>query len=364
MITVVLCIGQDNLFAHLPECAVDHFSTGRSITPMARRVSVRKVGLLTILGRIARGDYDLIVLPAVDLTNDYDESSLKRLLRRLVAAGLRFRVISRPLDRLLSRRNTMLIMLDRYDSSTPLTGFLDCVPSTSLYFKTNLLSSDERRIHKSPEGRACRFKHLPYWIESDRYAGVRSNNEEKDTDIFFAGKVNSRARRASLDWLRAMEKLGYRIKIYEGRPLDFDEYLQLMSRSWLTLSPEGCGYNGFRHYEAMLVGSIPLINRPEEDILNDFADGENCFLYSLQKGDLAEVAQNALRDKDKLRQIAEAMRQWALEKHSPTSVGRYLIQTATAAREEVRTQIVGSHEEPLLAAKPSGQDDGETVFSP
>ena len=90
-------------------------------------------------------------------------------------------------------------------------------------------------------------------------------------------------RRASIQSVRQLQSAGYRIVIEESH-LPFAEYLSLMSRSWLTLSPQGYGYNGFRHYESMLVGSVPLINLPDPPVVNDFRHGQNCFFYSTKRG--------------------------------------------------------------------------------
>src|SRR5207249_1891065 len=100
----------------------------------------------------------------------------------------------------------------------------------------------------------CQFKHLPYWIAIENYQVPFRH--EKDIDVFFAGAVNSEQRRAAIDGVRRLGSEGCRVKIVEGH-LPFAEYLSLMSRAWLTLSPQGYGYNGFRHYESMLVGSLP-----------------------------------------------------------------------------------------------------------
>jgi hypothetical protein len=327
----VLSIGQDNLFADLPYCRTHHISTGRSITPMAQGRRLSALGLGQVFGRLAAGKYDLIVLPAVDLANRHVETTTKRLLRLFVDVALRRRVIVSAINWILARGNTKVIVLDRYDSIEPMLAFLDSVPSAQLYFKTNLLRSDEGRVHKPQAGGSCEFRLLPYWVATESYAArtFQLDHSEKDTDTFFAGTLNSAARRESISLLQSLSSAGYRVKIFEGRSLNFEQYLTMMSRSWLTLSPEGHGFNGFRHYEAMLVGSIPLINEPSADILHDFEDGKNCFLYSLERGNVAAIARRALADKGNLLRMAEESSRWVLERHSQSSVGRYLLRQAT-----------------------------------
>src|SRR5262249_17407790 len=155
----------------------------------------------------------------------------------------------------------------------------------------------------------CRLKHLPYWIAVENYqVPFRA---EKDIDVFFAGAVNSEQRRVSIDRVRRLESEGYRIKIVEGH-LPFAEDLSLISPSRLPLSAQGSGTTGFRHYEAMLVGSVPLINYPDLPIVHDFRHGHNCFLYSAARADVNQVVKDALRDKQRLLQMARGLREFVI----------------------------------------------------
>jgi hypothetical protein len=320
----VLCIGQDNLFAGLPGCAVDHVPTGATITPFAANEAAISRPLPTLLARVCSGEYDLVVLPAVDFRWAHDDSFLKRAVRRLVAAVLKFRPLSACVNCLLWRRATQVIVLDRYDSHEVLVDYLQCVRSARYYFKTNLLETDNNRLYPTG-GAGCFCKPLPYWIAVENYQAPF--RRDRDVDVFFAGAVNCEERRASLDRVRQLEAEGYRIVIVEGH-LPFAEYLSLMSRSWLTLSPQGYGYNGFRHYESMLVGSVPLINLPDPPVVNDFRHGENSFLYSTTRGDLNEVIKTALADKGRLLHLAEGLREFVVDRHSMRAVGGYLLSQA------------------------------------
>ncbi|HZZ72829.1 MAG TPA: glycosyltransferase [Pirellulales bacterium] len=320
----VLLVGQDNLFAEIGGCAVDHVPTGRTFTPAGAATRLRWRAWPRIFARLAAAKYDLIVLPAIDFGWSHDASRCKRILRSAAARLLRFRPISAALNGLLSRRNTQVIVLDRYDAHDTLLDFLRSLTCASFYFKTNLRETDHERQLAVGHNAGCRFKFLPYWVASDRYS--ISPPPEKDIDLFFAGAVNSEERRAALAEVRKLEPEGVRVRIVEGR-LPFPEYLDLMSRSWLTLSPQGYGYNGFRHYESMLVGSIPVINRSEPPIMHDFVPGENCFLYAPGASDLNQTIRRALANKLQLQTMAQGLREFVLERHSLAGVGRYLLRT-------------------------------------
>jgi hypothetical protein len=322
----VLSVAQDNLFAEFSECEVDHVATGTTITPVGAQNRRAFRRLPAVMARISRGKYDLIVLPAIDFRWPYDNSIVKRMVRSVLSALSGCRPLRTAASRLLSRRSTKVIVLDRYDSHEPLVDYLDRIPCARFYFKTNLRVSDSNRIYKTETGEGCRFRFLPYWVPIENYDVPRG---ARDFDVFFAGAVNCEQRRCAIDTIRRLEPEGFRIKIVEGH-LPFSEYLSLMSRSWLTLSPQGYGYNGFRHYESMLVGSVPLINLSDPPIINDFNDGQNCFLYSATDGNLNDVVRNALRDKDRLRRMSQSLREFVVGKHSMQAVGSYLLSQAFA----------------------------------
>jgi len=326
----VLCVGQDNLFADLPGCAVDHVPTGTTITPLGTRSKGLVRRFPAIVARVCSGKYDLIVLPAIDFRWAYDDTFTKRAVRRIVSAVLRFRPISACVNRLLSRRATRVIVLDRYDSHETLADYLRCVTCARYYFKTNLRETDNNRTYTITKGRECQFKFLPYWIAIENYQG--HGRPDKEIDVFFAGAVNSEQRRVAIDRVRRLESEGFRIKIVEGH-LPFAEYLSLMSRSWLTLSPQGYGYNGFRHYESMLVGSVPVINLPDPPIVHDFRHGRNCFLYSPAGEDLTQVIKDALSDKSRLLRLAAGLPEFVVGQHSMRAVGSYLLREALADRD-------------------------------
>lgn len=319
----VLNVAQDNFFEGLPSCTVDHVPTGTTITPQGAQPKRLSHRLPAILARICLGHYDLIVLPAIDFRWSYDLAFSKRVLRLICSTALRCKPISLGANSLLSRKSTKVIVLDRYDSHELLLDYVRCLKCVRYYFKTNLQYADQDGLANEPPIDQCRFLFLPYWIAIEKYQVPFQS--ERDFDVFFAGAVNSDQRRASLDMVQRLSSEGYRLKIVESH-LPFEEYLWLMSRSWLTLSPQGYGYNGFRHYEAMLVGSLPLINRSDPPIVNDFRHGDNCFLYSMARGDLLDVIRSALTNKGRLLQMAVALRNQVIENHSIRAVGSYLLQ--------------------------------------
>jgi len=140
---------------------------------------------------------------------------------------------------------------------------------------------------------------------------------EKKTDIFFAGSIlgNSTVRTAGLPELRQLERDGYVIDIPNER-LPPREFFERMSAAWLAWSPAGLGWDCSRHYEAPLVGTVPLINTPA--ILRDMPlrDGEHSVYYAVEPGELARTAREALADKPRLRNMARAAATHVLQHHT------------------------------------------------
>ena len=128
---------------------------------------------------------------------------------------------------------------------------------------------------------------------------------EKTADIFFAGSItgNSTVRAHGLQELQALKQEGYLIDVASER-ISQQEFAKRMSKAWLAWSPGGLGWDCARHYEAAVLGSVPLMNHPTIQRDMPLADGEHCILYSIEPGGLARAARKALADKSRLREMA------------------------------------------------------------
>jgi hypothetical protein len=322
-----LIVWQDHLLADTQQVVVDYLGTGTTITPFGTSeraglgyfVRVTRCALRLLFRR-----YDLIILPAIDFSWQWDTSRMGRWARKLLAWLLALKPGGRtPLFRWFVPRHGLVAVLDRYDSDAILDDYARLV-GANVYLKTNLLSS--RQIRSDVSG--MKLEVLPYGVFSERYAGPA---EAKDVDLFYSTTLNSEVRRRAADEVAQLKSDGLRVVDALGR-LPLDEYLAYMQRSYLTLSPEGYGYHCFRHYEAMLSGSIPVINRHQADYVTDLQDGKNCLLYNADcPGDLARVVKNALRNPSQLRLWGQQLRQFALENHSMSAVGRRILKSLAAS---------------------------------
>jgi hypothetical protein len=140
---------------------------------------------------------------------------------------------------------------------------------------------------------------------------------EKVTDVFAALTLEggTTVRNEGIRQLRALAKEGVVVDIPNER-LPPIEFRKRMSQSWLTWSPEGLGWDCFRHYEAPLAGSIPVINRPTIIRYAPMIDGVHAIYYEPDESkSLGDRIKAALGDKIRLREMIEQARAHVLKHH-------------------------------------------------
>jgi len=154
---------------------------------------------------------------------------------------------------------------------------------------------------------------------------------EKIHDIIFCGQESLRTpRMAAVHELKeSAEREGWKF-FYPGE-LGQEEFHRECGRAWLCLSPSGNGWDCYRHYEALLTGSVPLINYPWIERYAPFEDGKHCLFFSVERGHLTAVVRKALQNKDLLRSIAKEGAARVQKYHSHAALRNYLIHETLAA---------------------------------
>jgi hypothetical protein len=157
---------------------------------------------------------------------------------------------------------------------------------------------------------------------------------EKTTDVFFAGLVegSSSVRARGMAELAALRERGIVVDIPQGR-LAPEEFYRRCAQAWLTWSPEGLGWDCFRHYEAPACGSVPVINQPIIERHAPLIDGVHAVYYDVEEGGLTHAITAALADKARLQAMAEAGRAHVLAHHSSEAIVRYVIGATLAAHQ-------------------------------
>ena len=148
--------------------------------------------------------------------------------------------------------------------------------------------------------------------------------DEKTLDIFYAGPVyHSSVRTWGFRQLEELGRRGFRVDVSEGG-LPFEEFVRRMHRAWLVWSPEGQGWDCYRHYEVGVAGSVPVINYPTIRRHRPLLDGVHCVLYAVEGDALCRQVERALGDHTALRRMAAAARAHVLEFHTEEKQGLYM----------------------------------------
>ena len=320
------------------------FSTGENRPPPGPRLIRSLAELWRLLGS---GETELIVCHP----NFVSPWTLRHINRNIVSR--RFVEGRSPLIRaigpeLLRRRHgARLIVLDHEDLPVINRGNLFLLERCDLWFKRELPADHWRVFTKTAHAHlpTPRFRTKPRhaaWVAKLRplSIGLPLTSEgllppppaEKRADVFFSGRVadSSTLRARGLAELRALAAQGGLTLDIPDAPLPLVEFYQRCAAARIVWSPEGLGWDCFRHYEAAACGSVPLINQPPLDRHAPLIAGEHALYYDVEPGALTHAVQAALRDKNRLTRIAAAGQAHVMTHHTPAALARYAVETARA----------------------------------
>lgn len=279
--------------------------------------------LFELLHRSARDEIDFIVVYPATRHPPWHWRPLRSLGHRPLRPWQRFiRLFGIQALRLLPHRIPLFVV--DYDDMRTVPRFnVFLLDRCRYYFKRELPIDRwqvfQRTVH--PEMPSTRFRERA--VNRDRIAKLRpwsigfstaapelpsSEFPEKTIDLFVSLAVSgsSTVRMQGLAELRELAKRNDRIFIADRR-LPRDEFLATMARAWLTWSPEGFGWDCFRHYEAGAFYSVPVINQPTIVRDRPLRPGEHAFYYDADiPGSLSSVVEAALGDRERLKKMAIA----------------------------------------------------------
>lgn len=300
--------------------------------PPGTEIDCTPRAFLRALTELRAGRYDILVVRSPYHPPWHPRQWLRSIMRtpsRPLAAF--FRVFGVQLLRFF-RIDVPVIAVDMADSFgiNPHNFFL--LDRAKIYFKREVPSDKWQLFYKTahPNLPTSRIRHNARWrqrlervqpvgigVEEINLPEVSAGFPEKTTDVFFIGDVenNSTIRSAGLSELRALEKKGYRIDIPSKR-LSHDEYCRRMAKAWLAWSPSGFGWECFRHYEAPQCYAVPVIDYPAILRYQPLGDGIHAFFYSPEPGGLTRAIEMALADKERLKRMAVAGRDFVRAYHT------------------------------------------------
>ncbi|MDO8283136.1 MAG: glycosyltransferase [Thermodesulfovibrionia bacterium] len=151
---------------------------------------------------------------------------------------------------------------------------------------------------------------------------------EKKYDLFFAGMIHPpmTVRNAGLPIIQLLKEQGLRI-YHPEKPIPRELFLQKCAQSYLVWSPEGGGWDCYRHYEATMAGSVPVINYPTIRRYAPLVDGQHALYYGCENDHLAHVVLKALQDKARLVEMGHAAHEHVRRFHTYQALARYVADT-------------------------------------
>ena len=174
-----------------------------------------------------------------------------------------------PVELLARNRQIVIDGADR-QLLTPFEGKL--LLSGALYFKWELpydrskLFFPKRKEAAILDAVEARLHYYSLGISDDHYRKLQTyQTSEKRYDAFWAGKTGNTHRAAAVARLREIQHRGdLNVLIPANRVLE-QEFFGLAAQSRVILSPEGQGWECWRHLEAFAIGSVPFMNMPTSD---------------------------------------------------------------------------------------------------
>jgi glycosyl transferase family 1 len=199
-----------------------------------------------------------------------------------------------------------------------------------LFMGTAHSNLPSRRFRQQPRYRdvLAKIRPLSLGLPLESRGLLPMTTQEKTADVFFVGDTESSStvRAAGMPEILALRERGITVDIPQSR-LPLLEFYRRASRAWLVWSPEGLGWDCFRHYETLACDSVPVINQPSIERHHPLIAGQHAFYYDPAPGELTRIIIAALADKDRLRTMARLGQSHVMAHHTPDALARYVIES-------------------------------------
>ncbi len=311
----ILELSRDPLFKAVYPDRTDWVQVGSPIEPFGRHAghaSFERTHFIEAMTRLSVRAYDFAVFPAIRNWVPADENQPYRALLRKSLVWTASRRVPRSLTgAVFGLEQLPFILRDVSDFPDLDESGSKLFPGAALYSKREVLEEDLHSVSTPP------LVYTPMPLELEPYDSV--GPVEKKVDVFYAARLNSDLRREAHRVLEALSQGGVTVDMPEER-LDFAAYLRRMSAARLVVSPRGQGEHCYRHYEALLLGSVPVINRPLRPVHYELQHQETCLFYEPGPDGLRQQIFDALSDPAVLAEIAERGSELVRANHSKQSI--------------------------------------------
>jgi len=323
----VLEIGEVGLFHWGMAADTDAYYASYRADLRQGRAWLGLIALYRIWRHVACGRYDLIVLHPPYYSGWHPRSfmvALKFSLFKGRPLELWGAIISPILFQFLRYFPLAnMIAVERSDSFGIPRHHFFLLDKAQAYYKRELPFDHWQVLHRSAHRRlpGATFRRNTKWQrriakihpialgldreKADKAAEVFGT--DKEYDLFFAGGTdeNSTVRANVPDQLCRLRKAGVQVDAPSMR-LSYDDYIKRCAKAWITLSPAGLGWDCYRHVEAAIAGSVPLVSAPSIERYKSLVIGQHCLVYHLDADDIVSLVIGALSDKKALSNMAKA----------------------------------------------------------
>ena len=224
-----------------------------------------------------------------------------------------------------------LAVLDIHDTNAIQPHELPLLRAATLYFKREL-PLDPTAVFAPKLGAAeanrlrRRLRPISLGLSAERVADAPRVLPDKTVDVFFAGSTDHAPaiRQAGLSQLRALQGLGVRVDIADA-PLPRKEFLARCARAYLVWSPQGLGWDCFRHYEAALCAAVPVISAPTIVRHAPLESDRHALYYDTGGDALPRAILHALRNREQLVSMGRSAREHVLRHHTHQALCEYVV---------------------------------------
>jgi len=232
---------------------------------------------------------------------------------------------------------TPLVVFDTRDRTDISPHIFPVLAKTVIYFKREFPLDREKLYPRNAsmtqkkfiDSHAVKIRTTSLGLDAWKVDMMPTDPVPKTSDIFFAGQHHTRVRKRDYPRLLSLAGTGVRLDI-PAEKLNREEFYRRCAAAWLVWSPEGSGWDCFRHYEAAGCRSVPVMNTPTIHTYQPLRDAEHGFYYDEQKP-LEDVVMSALADKEKLKKMAEAGRRHVLLHHTHAALCRMIVDAVLPA---------------------------------
>jgi len=305
---------------------------------------------------LGRADVDLIVVhPSFSPPWSFRHLHRSILSRKLLEGHSPLFRAAAP-ELLRWRGKAPVVVLDHEDLPVINRNNLFLLDRSSVYFKRELpadhwrvftktahanLSTPRFRTQTRALERVGKLRPLSLGLPTKAAGLLPRPDRPKTVDVFFAGRIDgsSTLRTRGYAELQALQAQGVLVDIpREALPLE--AFYERCAAARIVWSPEGFGWDCYRHYEAAACGAAVLINAPTIDRHAPLIAGQHAIYYDPEPGGLTRAVTEALADPAALARIAAAGRAHVMAHHTVDALARHIVEAGralSAAADPART---------------------------